>query len=390
MWPQKSVAKVPPKIMLETLSLRVARMHEMLEMLQTFRSQTEEDEANATTFNPRFLFSGDFPLPQNNLTFSPTNTLLGGELFSDSIQVDDDKYNQLKGTYGVYESPIDALMPFDYSDYTLPTASHDNNPKTSPVEQNPSSAMAYFPPLSPESLPANYRTVESLRDEMFAVNNYGIYNVAMPPLPSPSFSADTFSNLVLSDDLRMITPEPPLPLLSNIHGPKHLPEQNVINDLVHLYLNYIHPYLPIFHKSSLLERTRDPRRMSLCLLNALFANAARRSPNPSLQSLSSEFYKRAVTLLEDYQDQPRLSTVQAALLILKYQERMDRPGFFWRTHANFGLIVRSIEELRLDENANGSWEGEEWEEEERRRVYWTAFVFDRMYWCVSVFSIWHL
>ena len=53
-------------------------------------------------------------------------------------------------------------------------------------------------------------------------------------------------------------------------------------------------------------------------------------------------------LQDEFFDTPRLSTVQALVLMLKYQEGIRRPGFFYRSWVHFGTITRMVQDPGLN------------------------------------------
>src|SRR5690349_20750035 len=69
-WPVAKPNKVPPKVMLENLSMQVARIHEIFATLRVIQAQAEEDEADANIFGPRILYAGGFPFPRDGMDFS--------------------------------------------------------------------------------------------------------------------------------------------------------------------------------------------------------------------------------------------------------------------------------------------------------------------------------
>ncbi|CAG8706270.1 12889_t:CDS:1, partial [Gigaspora rosea] len=50
-------------------------------------------------------------------------------------------------------------------------------------------------------------------------------------------------------------------------------------------------------------------------------------------------------LLDNFFDAPRLSTLQAQILLLKFQEGVHQSGFFFRSWLYFGVILRMAQEL---------------------------------------------
>ncbi|RIA91492.1 fungal-specific transcription factor domain-containing protein [Glomus cerebriforme] len=90
------------------------------------------------------------------------------------------------------------------------------------------------------------------------------------------------------------------------------------------------------------------------------------------------YYNRAKDLLDDFLDIPRLSTVQAQILMLKFQEGIRRPGFFFRSWLYFGVIIRMAQDLGLNKNFD-KWNVHISREDLicRKRVWQVCFLCDQ-------------
>ncbi|KAG0191551.1 hypothetical protein DFQ28_011593 [Apophysomyces sp. BC1034] len=174
----------------------------------------------------------------------------------------------------------------------------------------------------------------------------------------------------LVGDLLELDPEPDRPAIKNDKAPIQM-------DLIQAYFNHIHPYLPILHCPKFHEQLRQ--KPCPLLLNALYAVASRWHPS---QAISSEnppgwrYYDAAMGLLDIYTDAPRLSTVQALLLLVKYNEHTRRPGFFWRTRFYFQIIVRMSKDLGLPREIPQGSQVNLADIEERKRVFWAVYAYD--------------
>lgn len=106
-----------------------------------------------------------------------------------------------------------------------------------------------------------------------------------------------------------------------------MPPPDLVHHLLDLYFSHFYPLLPLIHKKSFLaslESSDNPP--SPLLLNAIFAVAARISPDPrvrtdpSLPDTAGDlFFERAKGLLEFEWDNFRVSTVQSLLLLSSHQ-----------------------------------------------------------------------
>ncbi|GBC04273.1 hypothetical protein RclHR1_05590028 [Rhizophagus clarus] len=179
--------------------------------------------------------------------------------------------------------------------------------------------------------------------------------------------------------------EPPLPYYQ-IPSNNCTPSPELANHLINLYFLHVHPYVPILHKSSFLRRLNDKSNpLSPLLVYSVFAMGAKYSDdvNVRLDPMKPEtaglaYYNRAKDLLDDFLDTPRLSTVQAQILMLKYQEGIRRPGFFFRSWLYFGVIIRMAQDLGLNKNFD-KWNLNVSREDMicRKRVWQVCFLCDQ-------------
>nr|CAG8508457.1 14848_t:CDS:2 [Entrophospora candida] len=161
---------------------------------------------------------------------------------------------------------------------------------------------------------------------------------------------------------------------------------DLVSHLVDLYFNHVHPYLPIIHKANFLRRLHDKTNpISPLLLYAVFAMGSRFSDDVRVrldpmkpETAGFSYFNRAKELLDDFLDAPRLSTIQAQLLMMKFQENTQKPGFFFRSWLSFGSIIRMAEELGLNKNYD-EWNLRLSVEDAivRKRVWQACFLFDQ-------------
>lgn len=207
--------------------------------------------------------------------------------------------------------------------------------------------------------------------------------IGQEPDPLPADGADT------------ITLEPPLP--TSLREPIELPPPDIVDSLIQTYFEHIHPYTPMIHHPTFIQQMESPNGApSILLLNTIFAVSARWSNHPSIQQPPSSsppgspvnstgspsdagqvFYRRALALLDDFVDIPRVSTVQALILIIRYQEQVRRPGSFFRPWLYLGIAMRMVSDLGLNKSS-AKWKIEPWEAETRRRTFWMVFLYDRI------------
>lgn len=109
--------------------------------------------------------------------------------------------------------------------------------------------------------------------------------------------------------------------------PLELPPKDLSEHLLQIYFKHFYPLLPIFYKKRLYSSLASPLEpVSPLLLNAIYAVASRVSPDVRVRSDPSSpdtagdiFFERAKCLLDNYYDIPKVSTVQALLLMAIHQ-----------------------------------------------------------------------
>ncbi|KAL9550532.1 hypothetical protein MBANPS3_004695 [Mucor bainieri] len=152
----------------------------------------------------------------------------------------------------------------------------------------------------------------------------------------------------------------------------------VKENLLSIYFQFVDPLIPILHRPSFLQQLRN-KSISHLLLNAIYCVSSRwdlAMPSVGEEPRGWVYYQKAIHLL-DQQGEPRLSTVQAIFLLLKYNEHVRRPGFAWRTRYYFQMIVRMVKDLGLPRNITVTAE-ELVDMERRKRTFWAIYCYDVM------------
>lgn len=159
-------------------------------------------------------------------------------------------------------------------------------------------------------------------------------------------------------------------------------------NLIQFYFDFVDPVIPIIHKQSFYYELKDnyyhnerPFITNL-LLNAMYCVSSRWDlsvPSNGNEPRGWQFYQTAVNLL-DQDAEPKLATIQAIFLLLKYNEHVRRPGFTWRTRYYFQMIVRMSKDLGLSRDLPASLLGSVMpiEVEKRKRTFWAIFSYDVM------------
>ncbi|KAH8552350.1 fungal-specific transcription factor domain-containing protein [Umbelopsis sp. PMI_123] len=150
-------------------------------------------------------------------------------------------------------------------------------------------------------------------------------------------------------------------------------------ELIDTYFEVVHPHFPLLHKSSFYARWNDGNATpSLILLNAMCAVAAvwHRPPLTTPGAPGIQFYQRAFYLIDDYADTPRISTIQALLLLIKYQEYHRRPGFFCRPSLYMQMVVQMWNDLAP--MYPPKYTTDIIDLEVGKRTFWMAYIYDVM------------
>ncbi|GMM30598.1 Dal81 protein [Martiniozyma asiatica (nom. inval.)] len=153
--------------------------------------------------------------------------------------------------------------------------------------------------------------------------------------------------------------------------------------LIDLYFRTVHPSFPILHKKIFLEKYfRTHREFGAPLLAAVYLLAIQwwdyepslsQFPKPNIDSL----HKFAMHAFSDIIQRPKLSAVQAGLLLLQFQPPNLVCGKAgeknWLLCAQ---VVALAEELGLGLDCS-NWRLPKWERSLRRRLAWAVYIQDK-------------
>jgi hypothetical protein len=147
--------------------------------------------------------------------------------------------------------------------------------------------------------------------------------------------------------------------------PDDMPSNEEAAEMFSIFFNHIHPYIPIVNKAAffrLWDTARD--QISPLLLETIFACAGRLTTQPAKGLKWIAMATSPCTLCVHYRvgnwlmstpghmdcffDVPRLSTVQALLLLMKARESAPQRGYFFRSWMNMVNIIAMARDLRLD------------------------------------------
>lgn len=147
--------------------------------------------------------------------------------------------------------------------------------------------------------------------------------------------------------------------------------------LINLYFRIVHPSFPILHKKAFLEKyTRNHQEFSSPLLAAVYILALNwwgydHDLAPQKKPDVTALEKLASKTIADVMHRPKLSTVQAGLLLL--QQHSDLRSGSWALTAQ---LVAVGQELGLHLDCT-SWNIPQWESGLRKRLAWGLFMQDK-------------
>ncbi|ORX98802.1 hypothetical protein K493DRAFT_257895 [Basidiobolus meristosporus CBS 931.73] len=151
----------------------------------------------------------------------------------------------------------------------------------------------------------------------------------------------------------------------------------MLNQLLEIYFDKAHPYLPIFHKGDFLNRVRNNEKPLAILLNAALAVACVHSGNSELYANPAKvgspgdvFFNRAKNLLDKQYRVSQVTTVQALVLM----SMVAGDGWLF-----LGMAIRMAQDIGLHRHMKKPTRGNMSfiEMENRKRAWWGCFVMDR-------------
>lgn len=156
--------------------------------------------------------------------------------------------------------------------------------------------------------------------------------------------------------------------------------------LLDLYFKFVHPSYPIIHKESFYWKWQR-RQVNPALVGSVFLLAINwwnYGPTLASQSIpgTDELWTMCMECYQRLLRKPRLSTVQAGLLLLQNSGKTKRRLIDARTF-NFQLVAAAqVIGLHLD---CSNWSIPSWEIPPRRKVAWAVFVEDK--WLSACYSL---
>ncbi|QSZ36402.1 hypothetical protein DSL72_006279 [Monilinia vaccinii-corymbosi] len=144
---------------------------------------------------------------------------------------------------------------------------------------------------------------------------------------------------------------PPTPMSADMKiriPPELLPDEQTILHYFDIYFTNVHPYVPVLNKTLFYQQWHTNRdAISPLILEAIFAIAGRLDDEPAQ---GHQWLALASKHADAFMDIPRLSTLQANLIILKARESVPKRGYYYRSWMTVVACVQMAKDLGLDEH----------------------------------------
>ncbi|KAL1845084.1 hypothetical protein VTK73DRAFT_1159 [Phialemonium thermophilum] len=130
--------------------------------------------------------------------------------------------------------------------------------------------------------------------------------------------------------------------------PELMPDDDTVLHYFDLYFTHVHPYVPVLDKTQFYRQWHTHREsVSPLLLEAIFAIAGRLADEPAQ---GQQWLALVTRHADSFMDVPRLSTLQALLIILKARESAPKRGYYYRSWMSIVQCVQMGKDLGLDEH----------------------------------------
>ncbi|KAG0365251.1 fungal-specific transcription factor domain-containing protein [Gamsiella multidivaricata] len=172
--------------------------------------------------------------------------------------------------------------------------------------------------------------------------------------------------------------------VANLASEMPLPPRDLAEHLIKCYWTYVHPHIPIVHKSTFMKQYQNPdpgKRPPIVLLTAMFSIASRFSDHPEIighghdpEGFGDEYFDRAKRLVDLEYELPRQSSIQALLLMTAYRFTSAKSG--GRVWVMLGMATRMAQDMGMHRNS-ARWHLPPLETEIRKRLWWALYQMDR-------------
>ena len=144
-----------------------------------------------------------------------------------------------------------------------------------------------------------------------------------------------------------------LPLSVSTDSTVRIPPEMMLSDervmdYFGYFFSYIHPYVPVLNRAAFYEQWHSARHsISPLILEAIFACVSRYLEEPLEVR---KWLALAARHEESFKDVPRLSTIQAMILLTKAREFVPRRGYYYRSWMATKYMINMAIDLSLNEH----------------------------------------
>ena len=162
--------------------------------------------------------------------------------------------------------------------------------------------------------------------------------------------------------------------------PELMPDEQLAMEYFNIFFTSVHPYVPVISKSYFYDQWQHNRQLiSPLLLEAIFACAGRTSSDPAQGAQWLALASKHETC---FMDVPRLSTLQALLILLKARETNVKRGYYYRSWMTVRTICSMAKDLELDEHHAAHQAGRPCSDSReclvKTRIWQTIFIAETM------------
>ncbi|KAF2234490.1 hypothetical protein EV356DRAFT_446659 [Viridothelium virens] len=130
--------------------------------------------------------------------------------------------------------------------------------------------------------------------------------------------------------------------------PSMMPTENQAMRYFEYFFSHIHPYVPVLNRPYFYQHWHTGReKISPLILEGIFACSSRMLDEPAEADKWLALFAKHE---ESFRDVPRISTIQAFLLILKAREAVPKRGYYYRSWTTIANLVLMAKDLELHEH----------------------------------------
>ncbi|CAG8523141.1 10387_t:CDS:2 [Funneliformis mosseae] len=233
------------------------------------------------------------------------------------------------------------------------------------------------PPSDSQISDASQNHLPGYTEELTIVDEEILLNNLVDPNLSNTLQSNRLSFLMLDDtDESSDYVEPALP--TSIVELKPIPEQ-ISRHLFENYFNHFHPYFPIVDRVQFfrsLNNTNVQDQPSELLVETICTIGAMYPPNKkqNVDYSSQFFYERAKILLDHFIEVPRLSTIQALVLLCLVHQ--GKPSSY-RSQTYSSTAIKMAQSIGLNRKNGAAYKGAK-NRHTKKLVWWGCFILDRL------------